>query len=135
MCCVLCVFCVCFVCVLCVLSVVVCCVLCVVCARALVSSPHVRMHNALPMLAGFLAIFLNKQARGKNHFTTWHGLFGAIVTTLVVGQVRCVACGVCGVPCAVCACALGGVVAADLCMVCCARLHRLLVLPSCSRPS
>ncbi|EGD75954.1 hypothetical protein PTSG_00661 [Salpingoeca rosetta] len=38
------------------------------------------------VFAGFVAIFLNKDLRGKSHFVTWHGLIGLFVTILIVAQ-------------------------------------------------
>lgn len=36
-------------------------------------------------MGGFLAIYLNKEIAGKNHFTTWHGRFGlaAVIGTMI----------------------------------------------------
>lgn len=35
---------------------------------------------------GFAAIFYNKNQRGKDHFTSWHGLFGLVTMILVLLQ-------------------------------------------------
>lgn len=37
-------------------------------------------------VAGFLVIFVNKNMRGKEHFTSWHGTFGLIVVCYVFVQ-------------------------------------------------
>jgi len=47
---------------------------------------QVRSHWILQVLAvvcgvgGFIIIYINKADRGKQHFTTWHGLLGLIAT-------------------------------------------------------
>ena len=37
-------------------------------------------------LAGFLVIWYNKHLKNKNHFTTWHGLFGLITVGYLLIQ-------------------------------------------------
>ena len=38
-------------------------------------------------LVGFIAIYVDKNHRGKKHFTTWHGLMGVITVLVVAFQV------------------------------------------------
>ncbi|XP_023330251.1 cytochrome b561 domain-containing protein 2 [Eurytemora carolleeae] len=54
-------------------------------------SDKIQLHWILNLFAffgtmgGFLAIYLNKEIAGKNHFTTWHGRFGlaAVIGTMI----------------------------------------------------
>jgi cytochrome b-561 domain-containing protein 2 len=38
------------------------------------------------ILAGFSAIYVNKENKGKDHFTSWHGWLGAIASTGIILQ-------------------------------------------------